>query len=60
MDFFSPVSVVFLLALAVGFLFPAARALYRFYHWRRSLERMERTEWTRLVRMLRTSGEESL
>lgn len=30
----------------------------RKYHWRRSVERLDRIEWTRLVYALRISGQE--
>ncbi len=60
MAFFDQAVVLIVLAILVGCLLPAARAVYRFYHWRRSLERMERTEWMRVMRSLRTPGDEVL
>lgn len=35
-----------------------AGILVRKYHWRRSVERLDRIEWTRLVYALRVSGQE--
>ncbi|MFN3322422.1 MAG: hypothetical protein ACK5AZ_02910 [Bryobacteraceae bacterium] len=58
MTIFDQALIIALLAIALGCLLPAVRAAYRFYHWRRSLDRIEKTEWIRLVQALRTTGHE--
>ncbi|MDX2150484.1 MAG: hypothetical protein SFV54_07105 [Bryobacteraceae bacterium] len=58
MDSMNPALLVILLSLAAGFATPVLRAVYRFYQWRRSLERMDRLEWSRTMRALRAASGE--
>jgi hypothetical protein len=57
MQFFDRIVLLALFALLAGFLYLALKAAYRYYHWRRSLQRIERREWVRTVRSLSSSEE---
>jgi hypothetical protein len=58
MEFFDRAVLLALFALLAGCFYLALKAVYRYYHWRRSLLRIERREWVRTVQSLR-SGEEA-
>ena len=57
MEFFDRAVLLALFALLAGCLYLGLKAVYRYYHWRRSLQRIERREWVRTVRSLRSSEE---
>ena len=46
-----------ILAILAGSLYLAMKGAYRYYHWRRSIQRIERREWVRTVRSLERSEE---
>jgi hypothetical protein len=58
MHLFDRVVLLALVVFLAGFAYLAMKAAYRYYHWRRSLRRIERREWVRRVRSL-GSGEQA-
>ena len=58
MQLFHRVVLLALVVFLAGFACLAVKAAYRYYHWRRSVRRIERRAWVRTVRSL-GSGEQA-